>query len=147
MNVAKLTDPYFLDTNLFVYSFDSSAPAKQSMARELIRHALSTRRGLISTQVAQEFLNVASRKFASQLSIPDRKTYLSSVLTPLCQHYPSMRFYDHALLLQQETGYAFYDVLIVTAAVELKCVYLLSEDMQAGHVIRNLTILNPFGDE
>ena len=53
----------FLDTNVFVYTFDARAPEKQQRARELVRSALETGKGAISWQVAQEFLNVALRKF------------------------------------------------------------------------------------
>ena len=34
MNVANMPGMYFLDTNIFVYSFDSSAPTKQEIARD-----------------------------------------------------------------------------------------------------------------
>jgi len=34
---------FFLDTNIFVYSFDGTAHEKQQQARELIKSALSSR--------------------------------------------------------------------------------------------------------
>ena len=43
---------FFLDTNVFVYTFDSSAPAKRARARELGRGALETGDGVTSWQVA-----------------------------------------------------------------------------------------------
>lgn len=55
---------FFLDTNVFVYSFDVSAPSKARRATQPIRQALETRKGIISYQVAQEFFNVALRRFA-----------------------------------------------------------------------------------
>jgi predicted nucleic acid-binding protein len=54
---------YFLDTNVFVYSFDASQHSKQEVALALIGDALQSGLGIISTQVIQEFLNVATRKF------------------------------------------------------------------------------------
>lgn len=54
---------HFLDTNIFVYSFDGSARHKRGKSRELIATGLRTHQGIISTQVLQEFLNVATRKF------------------------------------------------------------------------------------
>lgn len=41
----------------------------------------------------------------------------------------------------------FWDALIVTAAVEAGCSFLLSEDMQDGFVVRGLTIVNPLADK
>lgn len=37
----------------------------------------------------------------------------------------------------------FWDALIVTAAADAGCTFLLSEDMQHGFVLRGLTIVNP----
>ncbi len=144
MSVAEPPGLFFLDTNVFVYSFDTSAPAKQETARQLIQAALRTQRGVISTQVVQEFLNLALRKFKQPMTVSDARDYLRSVLIPLCQHYPSTAFYDRALLLKEETGYAWYDTLIVTAAVEVGCASLFSEDLQSGRVVKGVTIRNPF---
>ncbi len=146
MNVADLSGLFFLDTNIFVYTFDSTAPEKCQIAQQLIGNALQTRRGVISTQIVQEFLNVASRKFTRPMTVSDSQAYLRTVLLPLCQHYPSNSFYERALLIKAETGYSFYDSLVVTAAIESGCTTLLSEDMQNGQVIRELTIVNPFAD-
>ena len=144
MNVADEPGLFFLDTNIFVYSFDITSPGKQQVAQELIRQALETRRGVISTQVIQEFLSVALRKFARPMSSSEGRQYLQTVLMPLCQHYPSIDFYDRTLLLKENTGYSFYDALIATSAVELGCRILLSEDMQSGRKIGNMVIINPF---
>ncbi len=144
MSVAEPPGLFFLDTNVFVYSFDTSAPAKQQTARQLIQAALRTQRGVISTQVVQEFLNLALRKFRKPMTVSDARDYLRSVLIPLCQHFPSTAFYDRALLLKEETGYSWYDTLIVTAAVETGCTTLFSEDVQSGRVVKSVTIRNPF---
>lgn len=144
MNAGDLSGFFFLDTNVLVYSFDKTVPAKQTIARQLIHHALQTQQGIISTQVVQEFLNLAIRKFSPPLSIPEAREYLKSTLMPLCQQFPSITFYDQTLFIQMETGYSWYDSLVVTAAIEAGCTTLLSEDMHHGQSIRGLTILNPF---
>lgn len=144
MSVADMPGMHFLDTNIFVYSFDGSAPAKQEIARGLIQNALKTQRGVISSQIVQEFLNVALWKFARPMNVSDARQYMNAVLLPLCQHYPSLAFYDLALLIKEETGYSWYDSLVVTAANELGCHTLVTEDMQSGRTIRGVTILNPF---
>ena len=55
---------FFLDTNIFVYSFDVNSPRKAAQARTLIRSAIETRGGIVSYQVVQEFFNVALRRFS-----------------------------------------------------------------------------------
>jgi predicted nucleic acid-binding protein len=146
MNVANLRGRFFLDTNVLVYSFDPASPDKQWIAQRLLTESLRTQRGVISSQVVQEFLNLALRKFARPMSITDARDYLRSVLTPLCHHFPSIDFYDRALLVQIETGFSLYDALIVTAAIEAGCSALLSEDLQHGRTVQGVAILNPFLD-
>lgn len=144
MRVADLQGYFFLDTNILVYSFDARVPAKQATARQLIAEGLRTQRGIISTQVVQEFLSVALRKFEHPLTVSEAREYLTTVLVPLCRHTPSTGFYDGALLLKEETGVSFYDALILSAAVETGCSTLLSEDLQQGRTIRGVTLRNPF---
>jgi predicted nucleic acid-binding protein len=86
------------------------------------------------------------RKFARPMRITEAREYLRSVLTPLCQHFPALNFYDRALLVQEETGFSFYDALIMAAAVEAKCSTLLSEDLQHGRTVQGVAIFNPFLD-
>lgn len=140
-NVAGL---FFLDTNIFVYAFDKSVPDKRQVANQLIQEALKTRRGVISTQIVQEFLNVGLKKFSQPMSIVDARDYLQRVLVPLCHHFPSITFYERALLLKERTGFSWYDGLVVAAAIELGCQTIFSEDLQNGRIIQGLTISNPF---
>jgi len=144
MNVIDQPGLFFLDTNILIYSFDAAAPEKQKIAQEIITAMLHTQRGIISSQVVQEFLNVAIRKFIRPMASSEAREYLQLVLLPLCQHYPSIAFYNRALLVQEETGYAFYDSLILTAAIEARCQTLLTEDLQNGRVVQGVTIINPF---
>ena len=44
---------FFLDTNILVYTFDATAPAKQQIARELVSTAFTLQQGMISYQVVQ----------------------------------------------------------------------------------------------
>jgi predicted nucleic acid-binding protein len=137
---------FFLDTNLLVYAFDRSDPAKQHVAAQLVRDAILTGRGVISTQVVQEFLYTAQRKFKQPMTIAECRGHLQTVLEPLCRHFPSISTYERTLFIAEETGYSFYDALIVTAAVESGCRSLLTEDLQHGRVVQGVTIVNPFAE-
>ncbi len=135
---------YFLDTNILIYSFDSSAPQKQKKAHALIHQALSSGRGSISYQVVQEFLNVATRKFATPLSLQEAKTYLDRVLMPLCHIFPQKKLWESALEIHTCFSYSFYDSLIIAGAVAAQCSTLISEDLQAGQTILGVEMSNPF---
>ena len=135
---------FFLDTNVFVYPFDRQAPDKQARARRLVERALGTGDGVVSSQVVQEFLNVALRKFERPLSEEQALRYLREVLDPLCFVFPSTSLYETAVSLCRRWRFSFYDSLIVAAALESKCNVLYSEDFQDGQEIESLTIVNPF---
>lgn len=144
MNVGEVPAPYFLDTNVFVYASEPAAVRKSRMARDLIRRALAERAGRVSTQVVQEFLNVALHKFAVPMGVEEAREYLSVTLWPLCRVYPSAGLYEAALGVRAETGYHFFDALIVAAALETGSRTLLSEDLQHGREFRGLRIVDPF---
>jgi predicted nucleic acid-binding protein len=135
---------YFIDTNVFVYSFDDRQPAKKARSMALIQDGLKSGTGITSTQVIQEFLNVATQKFAVPIKPEDSKVYLRLVLNPLCQIYPNLALYESCLELQGETRYSFYDSLILAAALQGGCKILYSEDLQDGQEIRGISIVNPF---
>ncbi len=135
---------FFLDTNIFVYTFDSGSAAKRARANELVSSALDTRLGVISYQVVQEFLNVATRKFAKPMHAPEAQLYLARVLMPLCEIVPDASLYSQALSLREETQLSFYDSLIVSSAIAGNCRILWTEDLQQGQRIGNLEIRNPF---
>lgn len=135
---------FFLDTNLFVYSFDGSAPKKAARARGLIREAIETRRGIVSYQVAQEFFNVALRRFAQPMTVADAEQYLSTTFRPLMTIHSSHALYGEALRLTNRYQLAWYDSLIVASAIEGECSVLCSEDLQHGQQFGELRIENPF---
>jgi len=135
---------YFIDTNVFVYSFDLNNQDKRGKAKTIIKNALSDGRGYISIQVVQEFFNVATKKFKSPMPVLAAKEYLEKVFMQLNVIYPSAGFISTGLDLAATTRYSFYDSLIISAALKAGCSVLYSEDMQHGQKIHNLTIVNPF---
>jgi predicted nucleic acid-binding protein len=135
---------YFLDTNLLVYSFDHSEPAKRDRSRELIENALKTRQGVISWQVVQEFLNVALHKWERPMMQADAHDYLQMTLLPICRVYPSLEIWSAALKISMESQYRFYDAMIVASAIQSGATILYSEDLQNGRRFGNLEIRNPF---
>jgi predicted nucleic acid-binding protein len=135
---------FFLDTNIFVYSFDRTAKAKSQFAAQLIKQALTTQKGMISFQVVQEFLNVALRRFSPPMPAADAEQYLNSVLHPLVAVHSSNRLYGEALHLQNRYQLSWYDSLIVGAAIHAECDLLLTEDLQHGQKFGTLHVENPF---
>ena len=125
----------FLDSNVLLYQFDRKALQKQSVAREIIVNALTTRSAIISFQGVQETLNVLTRKLPVPMAELDVQDVLNNMLIPLMRVMPSAALYTDALRIAQRFKFSFYDALIVAAAQSAGCKRLLTEDMQHGDVI------------
>lgn len=139
-----MSDKFFIDTNIFVYSFDQLAGAKARKAAQLIREALTTHKGVISYQVVQEFFNVALRRFAQPMQPSDASQYLGTVFRPLLAVHSSQALYGEALQLHAQCGLSWYDSLIVSAAIQARCDLLFTEDLQHGQRFGALQVKNPF---
>ena len=135
---------FFLDTNIFVYSFDKNAPTKAVRAAKLIRRAIEARQGIVSYQVVQEFFNVALRRFAEPMSGAEAEQYLSTTFRPLLAVHSSHGVYSRALRLATTYSIPWYDSLILASAIEGRCGVLYSEDFQHGQRFDGLRIENPF---
>jgi predicted nucleic acid-binding protein len=138
-----MKDSYFIDTNIFVYSFDLGEKEKREKAKAIIKKALRDGKGFISIQVIQEFYNIATRKFEHPMPVLFAKEYLDKVFMQLNVVYPTSDFIATGLDLAATTKYSFYDSLIISAALKAGCSVLYTEDMQDRQTIRNLSIVNP----
>jgi predicted nucleic acid-binding protein len=139
-----MSDRFFLDTNIFISSFDRSAAAKTRIAAQLIREALTTQKGVISYQVVQEFFNAALTRFSQPMHAADAGQYLIAVFRPLLAVHSSQALYAEALLLHAQSKLSWYDALIVSAAIQARCKILFSEDLQHGQRFGSLQVRNPF---
>jgi len=139
-----MSDSYFLDTNVFVYKFDTRQPAKTQRASELIRNAVASKRGVVSYQVVQEFFSVALTRFDKPFSIGEAEDYLSFTFKPILAVHSSPQLFLKALHIQTQHQFSWHDSLIVAAAQQAECSVLYTEDMQHGRRIGNLKIVDPF---
>ena len=135
---------YFLDTNIFVNSFDLSDAGKRAIALELIEKALRSGQGMVSYQVVQEFFNVALRKFKTPLDARQCEVYLEAVFVPLLGVHSSAQLFERALEMMAKMRLSWHDSLMVAGAAEAGCSVLYSEDLQSGRKIGGMEIRNPF---
>ncbi len=138
-----MSGKFFLDTNIIVYSFSEDSK-KRSVAINLIRNALESGKGVVSSQVVQEFVNVALFKFKVPLKAEDCIEYIKKYLEPLCDVNTDLEMIQEAIRIRIGNKISFYDSLIIAAALQSECNLLYSEDLNHGQKIRNLKIVNPF---
>ncbi|HEY6391237.1 MAG TPA: PIN domain-containing protein [Bryobacteraceae bacterium] len=135
------SDRFFVDTNVLLYSLDTSAPKKREAALLWLDALWANRAGVLSWQVLHEFYTNAVRKLRvpakSARQLVEEFTRWQPVDMTLGQIRRGWRWTDRAKL-------SYWDGLIVAAAERTECMWLLSEDFQAGRRFGTVTIVNPF---
>jgi|SRR6266536_133088 len=134
----------FLDTNIVVSAFGRGFPEKARIAQQLITDGAAGKQAVISYQVVQEFINVVLRGFRITISRTDLESFVLTALFPMMAVSSSPALMIQALRLQAAHQLAWYDSLIVAAALESSCRILYSEDLQHGRRFGDLVVENPF---
>lgn len=131
----------FIDSNVFLYAIEEDATLKGERCGEWLRHLLRSALGLTSLQVMNEITNVLLKRGKippeQAFSIVDGFQLFGTVAI-------NLETVAAARLIHFETGYSWWDSLLLAAAIEQGCAYFLSEDLQDSRRIRGLTIISPF---
>ena len=109
-----MTGRRFLDTNVAVYAYDSSAGAKQATAQQVLREAAASREGVISVQVLGEFFHATvTRK--RLLTIDKARTAIAALrhLEVVAVHETLV---EQAIELHDRFQLRYWDALIVATA-------------------------------
>ncbi len=139
-----MTGPFFVDTNILVYADDRRDRRKQALARDLVRLALTSGKGRLSTQVLTEFFAVATRKLGLAAATVRRRV---EVYASLPVFRPAAEDLLNAIDLHRLHGVAIWDALIVRAALASGCRVLYTEDLQHGRTFDGLEIVDPFAND
>ncbi len=131
----------FIDSKVLIYAEASDEKAKQKTALALLRRLKLSNKGVISTQVLQEYCNVGLRKMGLDANHL-RKQLSAHQQFEVVQVSPAI--INGALDLHQTRSISFYDALIVEAARVSGCDTLYSEDLNTGEIISGVEIVNPF---
>jgi len=133
----------FVDTNLLVYAHDTHAGPKSVRAQELLTQLWREQRGVLSTQVLQEFCVNVRRKFQQPMTTAEVR---EAVLV-----YANWRVVVNtsdsvlrALELERRYQISFWDAMIVQAAESAGCEMLYSEDLSHGQEYGGVLVVNPF---
>ncbi|HTW58303.1 MAG TPA: PIN domain-containing protein [Terriglobales bacterium] len=132
----------FLDTNVLVYAYNSSALNKQRMARQLVARAV-VGEFVISTQVLAEFASTLLHKLQPALSVEEVKVALDA-LAPIFVISPDGDTVRRAVEARAAFGVHFYDGMIIAAAEQAGSKRIWSEDLNLGQEYFGVTVANPF---
>ncbi len=133
----------FVDTNLWVYRLDRREPAKSKFIRDWLRALASEHEIVISTQVLIEFRAVVTRKFKPRLSFDNTRAALQILgRFEVVPAHANLVLDAHELAGAEKL--AWFDALIVEAALRSGCRVLYSEDLSHGRQFGDMTVCNPF---
>jgi len=140
-----MTGPFFVDTNILVYARDESESEKQPQARQWLEFLWKTHQGRISTQVLQEYYQVVTRRLRPGLQRDIAREDIRDLMSwrPIAVDRQVM---EQAWAAEDRFQLSWWDALIVGAARQLRCRYLLTEDLQDGQDLNGLTIVDPFNN-
>lgn len=134
------------DANILVYTLRVPANAKATEARDLLLRGARNASIAFLLQSLNEFSYVALRKLRMDVAIVRRRVAaLLRIAAPI--HSPSEQDLVNALDLIRDHRLSFWDALMCTTAGRAGLRYLLTEDLQDGLRLGNLTIVNPFRPE
>lgn len=133
----------FLDTNVLVYAFDSSEPAKRARAQDLLAAHPDA---VISTQVLLEWFAVVTRTFAPPMPQPEAASVIAE-LASLTVLPVDAELVVRAAQSAAAHQLSIWDAMILESAALGGCQTLWSEDLADGAVLRGVTIRNPFGSQ
>ncbi len=131
----------FIDTSVLIYSQNTKEAEKQSICRKVLSNIADNSLIVISTQVMQEYYNVATLKMGIEKLLAKRTVQMFDVYE-IVTIQPSIIF--KAMDIHVLHQLSFWDSLIISAAKSANCMMLLTEDMNDGQVIEGVKIQNPF---
>ncbi len=137
-----MSAPDFLDTNIFVYAYDCTDPAKQHVAQDLVRRAVAGQI-LTSIQVLAEFAATLLHKLTPPLPGSDVITILDA-LSPIRAIPLDSEMVRRAVEARTRYGIHFYDGMILAAAERGGCARIWSEELSASQNYFGILVENPF---
>lgn len=132
----------FVDTNLWVYRLDKREPAKASRIGQWLRTLAQDHEVVVSTQVMIELRAVLARKFDPPLPAREVRTALAALGQLEVVPADTTLVLDADELARSEQ-LAWFDALIVEAAIRSGCERLYSEDLGHGRAFGGLIVCNP----
>ncbi len=139
-----MTGRRFIDTNVAVYAYDSSAGTKQTTAQQVLRDAVAGGEGVISVQVLGEFFHATvTRK--KLLDIGKARIALAALRHLEVVGVDEAKV-EQAIDFHERFQLRYWDALIVATAKLSGCVRILSEDLNVGQNFDGVAIVNPFDE-
>jgi predicted nucleic acid-binding protein len=137
-----MTDVVFVDTNILIYAHDADAASKRARAEAKLRDLWESGTGRLSVQVLQEFYVNVTRKLANPVARSTAREVVDAYGAWV--HQPTTPdTVTRAIDIADFAQISFWDALIVASAEQAAATVIYSEDLNTGHSIAGIEIVNP----
>lgn len=134
-----MTGKVFVDTNIWIHTFDVSNAKKRDIARQLIRNPKSD--VVLSTQILLEYFRVMTQKLG-QDPVVVRQQMNDLTRFEVVSTTPDLVLTGASIAILNQIS--IWDAMIVCAAKFAQCSLLITEDLKHGQVIDGVRIHNPY---
>ena len=131
----------FVDTNVLLYADDGRDQDKRTTARQWLSSLWQQRLGRLSTQVLNEYYANATRKLGMPQGDARAKVRRFQLWQPWQIDHQTV---ETAWGFEARFGTSYPDSLIIAAASQSGCAFVLTEDLQHNQQMDAVKIINPF---
>lgn len=136
-----MKDKIFIDSNIFLYAFNSDGSKKQQTASNIILQENAN--SFMSVQVINEVSNNMLKKL--DFTNSEIREFIEDSYKRFFVINFSKDIFHKASEIRDNYKISYYDSLIVASALSVGCTILYNEDMQNRLIVDNqVTIINPF---
>jgi predicted nucleic acid-binding protein len=130
------------DSNVLIYAIDNRGGELHRTAAAVLGHAIRSGRALLPLQALGEFYHVTTRKF--RIDRPTARRFIDGWRrTARIEPYGEADI-EAAMNACETHGLSFWDAMIWAVSDRAGASLLVSEDMQAGRRLGNVTLVSPF---
>jgi predicted nucleic acid-binding protein len=139
-----MTGRVFVDTNILIYALDPAEPRKRQLSADLLRATITNRTLTLSPQSLNETYRVLTQR-RKLMAVEAARGYLRT-LAPWATAPLDAQTTERAFAVEAETGYSWWDCLMLASALLSQCRLFVSEDLQDGRDVQGTRIASPFSD-
>jgi predicted nucleic acid-binding protein len=139
-----LVRKFLVDTNVLVYSYDSTDRIKQHSSTALLSVLVQTGQGVLSTQVLSEFFWTVTRKLRPAFASDTARERVINLTLAWEVLAVSPSVIAEATRGVHEYQLSFWDAQFWAAARLNAIPYVVSEDFNSSSALEGVQFINPF---
>ncbi len=130
---------------MLIYSLDPAEPAKRAKAADLLRRAIRADRLVLGPQTLNECYRVLTDR-RRIMPRTDARRFIRPLVSR-CTAPGDASNLARAWEIQDATGFAWWDCLMLAAASRAGCSHFFTEDMEHGRIVHEMRLVDLFRDD